>query len=222
MRCVCVRCQGARHPPGAGSQVVRAPTGTECAPVWRALKPLMLKPSDNPPIMPPWAASITDCQGQWWVGQTKSRNEKAAAWDLLARRIGYFLPMVEKVTLSGGRKRQVLMPLFPSYIFVCGDADSRYSAMTTDRFSKTLAVVDQDGLRGELMSIEKALKGQATLDPFPFAAQGRRCRVAQGPFEGLEGVVVQRRQLARLVLQVGILGQGAAIEIDASLLEPLD
>jgi transcription antitermination factor NusG len=60
------------------------------------------------------------------------------------------------------------------------------------------------------------------MDPYPFAAVGRRCRVTAGPLEGMEGIVVRRDKLARLVLEVSILGQGASVEIDADLLEALD
>lgn len=182
----------------------------------------MLKLSENPPVLAPWTQSIREFQGQWWVAHTKARNEKAAAWDLLNKRIGYFLPLVEQVRMSGGRKRHVLTPLFPSYLFFCGTEKDRYHALTTNRFTGLLPVADQDGLRDELEVIEKALHGEAGLDPYPFAAKGRRCRISSGPFRGLEGVVVERRQIARLVLQVGILGQGAAMEIDAGLLESVD
>lgn len=181
----------------------------------------MLKVSENPPIVPPSGGSVLNLVGRWWVGHTKSRSEKAAAWDLLKRDIGYFLPLIERVRVSGGKRRRVLWPLFPSYIFMCGDEAARHAALTTNRFSNVLAVSDQDCLRTELGYIERALKGQAALDPYPFTAQGQRCRVSCGPFQGLEGVVVQRRQLSRLVLQVGILGQAASMEIDASLLEPV-
>jgi len=40
-----------------------------------------------------------------------------------------------------------------------------------------------------------------------------------GAFSGIEGVVIQRGKVAKVVLQVSMLGQGAAMEIDASLLE---
>ncbi|MCX5685205.1 MAG: hypothetical protein NT049_16215, partial [Planctomycetota bacterium] len=133
--------------------------------------------------------------------------------------IGYFLPLVERSTVSGGRKRQVMMPLFPSYVFFCGSEEDRYRALTTNRLCQTLEVCDQEGLVGDLASIHKALQSKAELDFYPFAAEGRRCRVRSGPFQGIEGQVVYRKTIARLVLEVAILGQGASLEIDADLLE---
>lgn len=182
----------------------------------------MLKLSDNPPMLPDGAASVADLAGRWWVAHTKSRFEKAFAWELLRRRTGYFLPLIERVRVSGGRKRRVLLPLFPGYVFLCGTEDDRHAAMATNRLCQTIYVADQARLRGELASIEGALKGNADLDPYPFAVVGRRCRIVAGPFLGVEGVVVERGRLARLVLSIDVLGQSVSMEIDADLLEPLD
>ncbi len=180
----------------------------------------MLKESENPPCLCPWVDTIRDLDGTWWAAHTKSRNEKALAWDLLERKIGYFLPLYERVRMSGGRKRRVMLPLFPSYVFLCSDEKGRYEAMTTNRVCQTLEVPDQEKLIRELGTIEKALKSKAELDPYPHAAEGKVCRIVSGPFEGLEGVVIRRSKVSKIVLQVSFLSMGALLEIDAGLLEP--
>lgn len=181
----------------------------------------MLKLSDNPPILSPKAAALTELAGRWWVAHTKARAEKALAWDMLHRGIGYFLPMVEQTRFSGGRKRRVMLPLFPSYVFFCGDEKDRLAALMTHRVCRTLEVVDQQGLVADLAVIEKALAGRAELDPYPYAAVGQRCRITAGPFRGIEGIVVERTATARLVLEVAFLGRGVVMEIDAGLVEPV-
>ena len=182
----------------------------------------MLKLSDNPPNLSPDVGTLADLEGLWWVAHTKARNEKALAWDLLHRGIGYFLPMRDRVFFSGGRKRHGMMPLFTSYLFFCGDLEDRYTAMRTNRICKTLDVADQPRLIHELTAIESVLEGDAELEPYPGPAIGRRCSILGGPFAGIEGVVVERARRARLVLEVGLLGQGVAMTIEADLLEPID
>ena len=181
----------------------------------------MLKMSDNPPRLPPGVESLRDLSGQWWIAHTKSRFEKAFAWDMIREEIGYFLPMFDCVHTSGGRERHVLKPLFPGYVFLCGDANSRYTAMTTGRLCQTISVPDQTRLIKELAGIEVALKAKIQLDPYPFAAVGQRCRIKSGPFKDMEGIVIQRNCIARVVLEISVLAQGAALEIDTDLLEPL-
>ena len=183
----------------------------------------MLKFSDNLPMLFPEAALEAELATAWWVAHTKSRFEKAFAWDLHRKAIPYFLPMVERVTVSGGKKRRGLAPLFAGYVFFQGQREQRYEALLTDRLCQVIEVPEQARLMGELRSIWTVLEQKATLDLYLFAAIGRRCRIRSGPFEGIEGVVtVREERKARFVLQVSILGQGASLEIDADLLESAD
>ena len=183
----------------------------------------MLAFSDNPPVLSPGVNCLADCRGRWWVAHTKARCEKAFAADLLANRVAYFLPMTERVTVSGGRRRRGMMPLFPSYVFFCDDGDdARYRAMSTGRLCQVLNVADQGRLVTELSTVEQALAAGAPLNPHPFAAAGRWCRVTAGPFRGVEGTVVRCEGRTRIVMEVGMLGRGVAMEIEADLLEPAD
>ena len=165
----------------------------------------VLKPDDNPPSLTPGAETPAALEGQWWVAHTKARNEKALAWDLFHHGIGYFLPMREYVFFSGGRKRRGMMPLFTSYVFFCGDDQARRLALATNRVCQTLNVANQQLLINELAVIQQALAASADLEPYAGAAVGQRCRVKAGPFEGLEGVVVERHTRARLVLNVDLV-----------------
>ena len=180
-----------------------------------------MKLSDNPPILSPGVDSLTELSGRWWVAHTKARFEKAFAWELHHRDIGCFLPMAKRIRVYGGKKQPIMLPLFTSYVFFCGSEKNRYIAMTTNRLCQTIEVIDQEKLITELVEIERALAGKVELDPYPFAAVGQRCRITAGTLKGVEGVVVERTQKARFVLQVDILGHGAVMEIDSDLLEPV-
>lgn len=160
--------------------------------------------------------------GTWMVLQTRARQEKAIARQLTARRSRFVLPLVPRVTLIRGRKFTSQVPLFPGYIFLCGQREEAFHTITTKRVCRIIDVPDQQTFLHELSQIMTALQAGAPLDLHPFAVEGRRCRIIRGPFMGLEGVVIQRKSMMRLVLQIGILGRGAALEIDADFLEPID
>ena len=181
----------------------------------------MLTLAENPPITFPIATPVAEMHGTWWVAHTKSRQEKAFAHELAGKGISYFLPLVEKVTIIRGRKFRPLLPLFPGYVFACGDAESRLQMFGGNRIARTIPVVDQSRLVGELTQIQKALEAEATFDPWPYLREGRRCRVTAGPFIGIEGLITRRKDITRLVLTIDLLGQSVALEIDASLLEPV-
>ena len=51
---------------------------------------------------------------------------------------------------------------------------------------------------------------------------GDRVRVRRGPLAGVEGTVLTRRGRKRLLVSVDFLQQGASVEIEDFLLEPID
>ena len=186
----------------------------------------MLKPADNPPLWPDGLDRLGSLAGDWFVAHTKARNEKAFAWDLVRRGVPHFLPMVEKTTFSGGRKRRNLHPVFGGYVFFNGTGDDRHTVMTTGRLCQVIAVPDPAGLVVELEQLRSALLAKADLSFYPHLALGRRVRVTGGPMRGVVGTVADRRDEAdgppRIVLSVTMLGVGAAVAVEPELLAPAD
>lgn len=182
----------------------------------------MLSAAENPSVTFPADACVAGMKGTWWVAHTKARQEKAFAHDLACKGISYFLPLMEQVRVIRGRKFRPLIPLFPSYVFVCGSDDDRLASFRGNRLAGTIAVPDQATLVRELAQIQKALDAGAPMAPCAFARKGRRCRVVSGPFMGVEGIIARDGGSTRLVLAIESLGQAVHLEIEAGLLEPVD
>jgi transcription termination/antitermination protein NusG len=182
----------------------------------------MLKESENPPIGWPDGRGIRQIEGLWWVVHTKSRNEKALAWDLVRKDIGYFLPMRWKTSRTSDRTIRSLVPLFTGYLFFCGSEDQRISVLQTNRAAGLIPVKDQQKLVDELAQIEFALKSGATLQPDNYIKEGEVCKVVGGPLAGLRGIVLRSGGNLRLLLQVDMLGQATSVEIDSRFIEPLE
>lgn len=187
----------------------------------------MLKLADNPPLRPASLAHVAAARGTWWVAHTKARAEKALAWALLPHGVDYFLPMVERVTFSGGRKRRGMQPLFGGYVFVSGGDDARGAALASGHVARLIPVRDQAALVGELGQLEATLDAGLGCELFPHLAVGRRCRVTAGPLANVVGVVLAHEAgddvaARRVVLNVSVLGQGALVRLDPSLLEEAD
>jgi len=158
----------------------------------------------------------------WFVLRTKSRQENALAGELNKRGIASFLPLLTCTKYYCGRKATVELPVFPGYLFLHGNVDAAYEADRTRRVAQIIRVVDQDKLDRELRNINLALTGKAALDPYPYLRAGTHVEVREGPFRGLQGIVEHGGRRDRLILQVDILGRAVSLEIDASLLDPID
>ena len=164
----------------------------------------------------------TPLSGEWIVLHTKARQEKAVARHLEAAGCEYDLPLVRRVTRTRGRKHESDIPLFSGYVFLKGERQQAYDAMATKRVCRIIEVKDQGALELELRQIHDAIDSGLPVEEFDEAIIGTRRRVTSGPLQGTEGVVIEEARRTRLVLHVEILGRGAAVEIDRSLLEPVD
>ena len=177
---------------------------------------------ENPPITFPDHVLESEQNGElWWVAHTKSRREKVLAKLLLREGIGYFLPLVRKRFRRHGRTRISIVPLFSGYVFLKGSRIDRYRALRTDHVASTIEVFDQDRLTSELRQIKAALCLDAPLELFPFVEGGKRVRIVEGPFTGLEGMVQRRKGADRLILSVEAIQQAVSLEIDADWVEPV-
>jgi transcription antitermination factor NusG len=79
------------------------------------------------------------------------------------------------------------------------------------------AIVPED----EIQAIRKAVEGPFRIEPHPYLKCGERVRVKQGALAGVEGILVRKKNMYRLVLSVDLMARSVAVEIDASDVEPV-
>ncbi|MGA2031456.1 MAG: transcription termination/antitermination NusG family protein [Thermoguttaceae bacterium] len=157
----------------------------------------------------------------WFVLYTKPRQEKALARQLLGYRIPFYLPLVKKTSLIQGKKRHSFIPLFAGYVFLCASHAERLQSLATNRIFRVLPVDDFDRLLTDLRQLRQMIAAQMPLTVESRLVPGDRVRVRQGSFAGIEGTVLTRRGRTRLLVAINFLQQGASVEIDDFLLEPL-
>lgn len=159
---------------------------------------------------------------RWWVLYTKARQEKSLARELYAFQIPFYLPLIKKTTVAKGRKRTSFAPLFSGYIFLHATEAQRIKSMTTNRISRILTVNDPDQLVHDLEQLRRLIALDAPLSLEQQLAPGDKVRVKQGALMGLEGTVMVRRGVTRLLVSVNFLQQGASVEVEDYLLERID
>jgi transcription antitermination factor NusG len=159
----------------------------------------------------------------WWALYTRHQHEKAVAEMLSAKGIEVFLPLYESMRRWKDRSKMLSLPLFPCYVFVRGGLNRRLQIVTTPGVHMILcrgegfAVIAED----EIQAIRKAVEGSFRAEPHPYLKCGERVRVTRGSLEGVEGILVRKKSLFRLILSVDMLAQSVAVEIEASDVEPV-
>lgn len=159
---------------------------------------------------------------RWYVLHTLPRQEKALGEGLDALGLRYYLPLLRKVTFYGHRRREALLPMFPSYLFLWGERDETFAAVETRRVARVLDVAGQGELDFELLQVRRTVEAFGSVEPYRYLTEGRRVRVVSGPMKGVEGLVESLERADRLILRVSALGQAVAVETHASLVEPID
>jgi transcriptional antiterminator RfaH len=159
---------------------------------------------------------------RWWVVYTKARQEKSLSRDLFVMGIPFYLPLVKKTMVAKGRKRSSFVPLFSGYVFLFATEAERIKSLTTNRISRILNVNDPLQLVHDLEQLRRLIASDAPLTLERHLAPGDRVRVKQGSLLGMEGTVLVRRGVTRLLVSVNFLQQGASVEVDDYLLERVD
>jgi transcription antitermination factor NusG len=176
-------------------------------------------------MLPPSMSSIEAMSGSWDICQTYVSHEKALAWRLLDAGIGYFLPLQEVRRTSGDRDRRRVLPCFPGYIFLRNvnrwDVRDRLRRLHRRDVLRFIDVISasQAWLHYELETIHYAVSHRRAA---PDIKRGDRCRVVEGPFEGMQGFMDREGRRGFVMLNVSMLGQGGVpFEIEVDRLEKI-
>lgn len=152
---------------------------------------------------------------RWLVYYTIARREKDLMRKLEAAEIPFYGPLVRRRLRSpGGRTRESYVPLFPGYVFSWADDDQRRAALATNTIARWIPVGDERMLVNDLRAIRQLIESDRPLTPEARLEPGQVVRVRAGPLKGIEGMVVTRRGVERLLVAVRFLNQGASIELE--------
>ncbi len=157
----------------------------------------------------------------WYALYTRPRHEKKVFEILSNKSNEVFLPLLKTRRQFKDRKREVELPLFPSYIFSKFEFKERFSILETHgvikivNFQGNAAVVAE----WQIESLKQILENPETLQLETYFKQGDVVEVKEGPFKGLRGTVKQLRGESRLAITIDGIMQSISVEIDPDSVE---
>jgi transcription antitermination factor NusG len=158
----------------------------------------------------------------WYVAYTCTRHEKYLAGQCQQRGITAFLPLYAVQRQWKKRRAQVLLPLFPSYVFVRMALAERFRVLALPGM---VSLVSFKGLPAvvpdtQIEALRKAVSlGRA--EPCTYLQSGKRVRVTAGPLLGLEGIVSEVRNNVRVIVSFDWMNRSVSVSLDATELEAL-
>jgi len=158
----------------------------------------------------------------WYAVYTRTHHEKCVAEHCAKRGITAFLPLYHVQRRWKQRRAEVLLPLFPSYVFVHIALRDRVHILglpgivSLVSFNNVPAVVPES----QIESLKRAIiLGRA--EPHVYLHSGNRVRVTNGPLVGLEGIVVETKNRVQVIVSFEWMARSVAISLDAADVEAL-
>ena len=158
----------------------------------------------------------------WSVLHVRPRCEKKMAEYCDFYKIEHYLPLRSETKTYQRRKVTVNKPVFRGYVFVGCEDNERETVLKSNSIVRIIDVEDQAKFLDELLQVRKALEVDPTLGATAAFTRGKHVRIIEGSFRGLEGVVASIKGQTRVVLNVNMIGQGVAVDVDMDMLEPTD
>jgi len=159
----------------------------------------------------------------WYAAYTCSNQERRVTEHLAQRSVEHFLPLYESVRRWKDRRKTLQQPLFPGYVFV------RLALRDRLRILEVPNVVRLVGFGGhpaalpenEIEALRLSAAAHLRAEPHPYLTAGRRVRIRSGPLEGVEGILVRKKNAVRVVLSLDLIARAAAVEVDVADIELL-
>jgi len=158
---------------------------------------------------------------RWYAAYTRANHEKRVAEQLGARQTEHFLPQYESVRRWKDRRMTLQLPLFPGYVFVQIALRDRLRVLQIPGVAR---LVGFNGIptalpEEDIRAIRTCVSRGCQIQPHPYVQVGRRARVNAGPLQGLEGIVIRKKNGMRFVISLDLINRSVAVEIAAKDLE---
>jgi transcription antitermination factor NusG len=154
----------------------------------------------------------------WYAAYTCANHEKQVAAQLDVRAVENFLPLYSSVRLWKDRRVTLDLPLFPGYVFIRLALRDRMCALQVPGVVRLVAFSGQPAQlpEEEMQILRSGLSQRLLAEPHPFLTVGRRVRITDGPFAGLEGILKQKKSALRVVVSLDLIQRSLAVDVEAT------
>jgi transcription termination/antitermination protein NusG len=158
----------------------------------------------------------------WYAVHTRSRHEDRVHTGLSLKSYKTFLPKMEVWSKRKDRKKKIMIPMFPGYLFV--ELLSMNNQIKLDVL-KTFGVVRILGKPGgaepipvpddKIEAIQRLITSKVEVQQFQYPRIGEPALIVDGPFKGIEGIMVKTDFEKELfVISIEILQRAVAIKLE--------
>ncbi len=163
----------------------------------------------------------TQEQTGWYALYTRANQERHVADRLDQRGIQFYLPLYKTIRRRTDRRVTLSLPLFPGYLFVHIPLAQRLRVLEVENVVRLVGTQTHPSVLPdqEIDLLRRGLSGQVYAEPSRYLTTGCRVRVVNGPFEGVEGILLGRKRSSRVVISIEAIMRSFAVEVNQCDLE---
>jgi transcription antitermination factor NusG len=162
----------------------------------------------------------------WYAVYTRHQHEQVVTKVLSYKGFEAFLPLYGTAHRWGDRTKKLSLPLFPCYVFLKLKTalERPLDILTTPGVHSLVSSAGQPIAipHAEIDALRQAVESGSGIEPHPLLKCGEWVRVKSGSLAGIEGILVRKKNLYRLILSVEMLGKAASVEVDGFQVERLN
>jgi transcriptional antiterminator RfaH len=160
----------------------------------------------------------------WYLVYTKPRQEEVALLNLERQGYNAYLPKLRQWRKRRGKRELMVEPLFPRYLFIHLDSETDNWAPIRSTLGVSSLVrfgAEPARVPDEFVAQLRACESREGLHEWaePEFRPGEVVRVAEGPFQGLEGVLLAPSGEERVILLLDIVGREVRAQLSRSQIE---
>jgi transcription antitermination factor NusG len=160
---------------------------------------------------------------RWHVVYTKPKSERKVATSISNMGLESYLPLQKVIRQWSDRKKSIEMPLFPNYVFVKVDSETRVRLYSINELIRFVSIERRPVIvrENEIQTLKKVLNEGNEVSNEEYFQNGMKVRIKHGQFEGLEGVIIKKSSSTRILLRIDGLMKAYSFNIPTQLTERL-
>jgi transcription antitermination factor NusG len=159
----------------------------------------------------------------WFALQIRPGYETVTKQLMFQKGYTPFVPTYKVNKRWSDRIKQLEQPLFPGYVFCRIDLSNRLPILKTPGVLQILGMgkIPEPVPEAQVAALQAIVISGLEATPCPFVNVGEPVRMLDGPLRGVEGIVVEVRNRARLFVSVPLLQRSISVEVDQSWVMPV-
>ena len=159
----------------------------------------------------------------WYVAYTYPNYEKKVYHTLLKKGVNVFLPLQNVIRQWSDRKKELSVPLFPSYIFIKTIPNEWFDILNTYGIARFVSTAGEPCKvsENEINTIKELVTSpDVTVDPV--LEEGDKVIIHEGLFSGWTGILFKRKGKMRVGIKLESINQNISLELGSLFLRKVE